>query len=307
MAAQTKIYIIGAGAVGSYLAGKLSGAADVVRVSRRDTAALGSGQIRWIGTDQGEALVPTLHWQALETLEPDAWVWVTCKAYDFAEVLPWLAPRIATGQPVVLLQNGLGIVDEARAFLPDAQLYRGVVWFGVRPTSGKRWETVGQGPLELAGFPPELRRELRGVAAGSGLELVFAENAQELEWRKALLNLVLNGLCGVLNLPNGAVLESPELRSLAELLLDQALAVAASEGVAFEPAARDQVWRSIAQVAQNRGSTVQDLLQGRRTEIPWLNAKVVELGRSRGLPVESHFWITQLVADREKNSRGVSK
>jgi 2-dehydropantoate 2-reductase len=146
--------------------------------------------------------------------------------------------------------------------------------------------------------------ELQGLLAGAGYPVTVAASIAACEWRKSLWNLAVSGPCALLDAVNGAILDVPELRALAETLLVEARAVAAAEGVALSDADLERVFASTEKTRANTNAMLQDLRRGAPTEIAFLNGAVARLAERHGLSAPTHAAVARLIAARERLGRG---
>jgi 2-dehydropantoate 2-reductase len=294
------IYVIGAGAIGLYLAAHLSRVADVTLVARgARVQSLAETGFELAGADAGRYRLPVVSMEPGLALPDGAIVLVATKATDLEKLVGPLASAIRPGQAVGLLQNGLGVHKFVRHYLPHAALARGTAWVGVALEDGRRAVVAGA-PLFELGADDE-----GGLAAATAIQdALNAANLRarpigsvaEVEWRKALLNLAVSGVCAIANERNGAILESPELRSIVDDVLAEALPVAAAEGVTLGAEDVERVFTAIANTRENWNAMLQDLRRGEATEMPYLNAAVERLARRHGLQAPVNGTVARLVA-----------
>ncbi len=295
------VFIAGNGAVGRVLAWRLArGGVQVIRLGHEP----GGLHVRLSDLETGEALAPLQALDSVSRLPDGSLVLVTVKAFQLEAMLRRLEPKLTGTELLVLCQNGLGIGELARKVLPRARFARAVVWFGAIARGESKVELRGQGRVDLASGDdeaPELRLLAEGLRRG-GQEVSEAGVWGELEWRKALLNVTLNACCALVGVPNGAALEDPDLKALAQSLLNEALAVARACGLGWD---EDQearaVWQAIRRTAENENSTLQDLRAGRPTEIPWLNGELVRMAEKCGISASLHEALAQLIQVRERS------
>jgi 2-dehydropantoate 2-reductase len=291
--------IIGAGAIGLYMAAHLSRVTQVTLVARGERAqALAECGFELAGADAGRYHLPVVAMEPGLVLPPAAVVLVATKATDLEKLVGPLASAVHPGQSVCLLQNGLGVYKFVRHYLPQTALTRGTCWVGVTLEEQFRAVVAGAPLFELGAD------DLEGQTAVQGLMLALnAANLRarpggtvaEVEWRKALLNLAVSGVCAIVGERNGAVLESPELRAIVDDVLTEALPIARAEGVALGPDDVARVFTAIANTRENWNAMLQALRRGETTEMPYLNAAVDRLARRHGLTAPVNATVARLV------------
>ena len=309
-ASPRAIWIVGAGAVGLHLAARLHEVAAVTLVARGPrAAALATEGFELTGAEQRRAFVPVVDAAAEWSVPAGAIVLVAVKATQLADTLAALAPRLTPGQVVGLCQNGLGIAGLARERVPAATLVRVACWLGAGLAGPTAVRVAGVFQLELAvddGPARSHMSELQGLLGATGYPVTVAASVAACEWRKSLWNLAVSGPCALLDAVNGAILEVPQLRALAETLLAEARAVAAAEGVALSDADLERVFASTEKTRANYNAMLQDLRRGAATEIDFLNGAVARLAEQHGLSAPTHAAVARLVAARERLGRGAT-
>jgi 2-dehydropantoate 2-reductase len=294
------IYIIGAGAIGLYLAAHLSRVTHVTLVARGAHARLllESG-FELAGADAGFYRLPVDIVESALVLPKEAIVLVATKATDLEKLVTPLAAALHPGQTVGLLQNGLGVHKFVRHYLPQAALVRVTCWVGVTLEEGPRAVVAGAPLFELGADEAagqEAARLIMDTFNAANLRARPGGTVAEVEWRKALLNLAVSGICALVDERNGAILESPELKAIVDDVLEESLPIALAEGVKLGPEDVERVFTAIANTRENWNALLQDLRRGAATEMPYLNAAVERLARRHGLQAPVNGTIARLIA-----------
>ncbi|MBL8601082.1 MAG: ketopantoate reductase family protein [Myxococcales bacterium] len=301
-------FVIGAGAIGLWSAATLSPTAPttlVARGARRE--ALARTPLRVIDRTGATLATRSLDVTELESLPArlgDSTVIVATKCAEVDAVLARIVPRLSPETAVFLGQNGLGLAAQAQARgVPPTQIGRALFWLGARREDDTTLRVAGVHRVDLAGHEAlnAAKATLADALRASGVAVDdLGPQTALAEWKKSLWNLAVNALCAIADAPNGAVLDSPPLRRLAERLLDEAIAVASAEGEALSRDDRDAVFASLERTRSNLNATLQDLRHGRATELPWLNAAVVSRGARHGVSTPVNETLVALVEDLER-------
>jgi 2-dehydropantoate 2-reductase len=289
------VVVIGAGSIGIYLAARCSTVTDTLLVARDATAARFAGGVTLVGTQAGHYPVRCLGWSDVDAFPEGCLILVTPKIFQLQDVLPQMARFWRPGMQPVLCQNGLGVVDEADRYLSGPAWARAIAWFGVRFEPPATGHVAGVKAMEWAGGDHAAMAAAAELWSAVGIPPVAIADVATVEWRKALWNVTLNGLCALAEAPNGAGANDPLLRPVAETILAEALAVARAEGVAVGDDDAARVWDGARVTASNLNSTLQDLWHGRPTEMPWLNGEVVRRGEGLGVPVPTNRLVCNVV------------
>jgi 2-dehydropantoate 2-reductase len=289
------VTVVGAGSVGVFLGALFSRAARVTIIGRRPVPEAWAPGVRLEGARAGVFTPRFAGWDELPAEGP---VFLATKAYQLPEALTALGGR-AAGRVLWLCQNGLGILGLAARQVPGARLGRMTCWFGARLDAGVV-RVAGVRSVELAGADARDRDELLALLAAAEMPAEAFADPAEIEWRKSLWNIAFNGVCAAAGVTNGVALDDPDLRSLADTLLEEAVLVARAEGTPVPPDYRERVHAGVRATASNLCSTLLDLRAGRPTELAWLNGEVVRRAEARGIAVPANRFIARLVSHLER-------
>jgi 2-dehydropantoate 2-reductase len=322
-----RIGVIGAGAIGCFVGGKLlaAGAADVVFVGRprlRDELAAHGLTLRDLsGSSQTVAAARI----AFET-DPAALAGcdaVLCcvKSAQTREVGHELAKFIRPDAIVASLQNGVGNADVLRAELPGRTVLPGVVSFNVVPHGGGVFHQTTSGPLMLGiGDEPRERALVRALAA-AGLDVAVRADLAPDQWTKLVVNLN-NAVSALSGAPTREIILSPGYRRVLAALIDEALAVlraakirpARLRGMPVAlmpkvlrlptPLVRIVTASQIKVDPEARSSMWEDLQRGRATEVDYLNGEIVRLAERAGADARFNRRIVALVHEAEGAGKG---
>lgn len=263
-------HILGVGSLGGLWATRLARSGVPVHLLLRDVERLAAyrraGGLTLV--EQGRAQRYPLPAQTIDDGEPIQRLLLACKAYDAEAAAARIAPRLAQGAEVILLQNGLGSQDAVAKRLPEVRCILASSTEGAFREADFRVVFAGHGhtwlgdPLDLSppGWLEELQRS--GIAHDWSLDILGRL------WRKLALNCAINPLTVLYDCRNGGLSDHPaEIATLcAELceLLQTCGQPTAAENL------HDDVLRIIQATAANYSSMHQDVAQGRRTEIAYL-------------------------------------
>jgi 2-dehydropantoate 2-reductase len=318
-----KIGVLGAGAIGCFLGGRLIAAGhDVVLVGRM------GGEIRERGlelTDYAGRRVEVPPDRVRYVDEPGPLassdiVLVTVKSLATEDAARPLASILTGATPIVSFQNGVSNPGRLRAVLPGHPVLAGMVPFNVARTGPGRFHSGTSGPLALedgggAGVP------LAGALRGAGFEVELHASLERVQWSKLLVNLnnAVNALAGV---PLHEQLRDRGYRRVMAMCVREGLRVMRASGI--RPVRLGRLIPSLApfvltlpnpiflrvaaaMVAVDRtarSSMQDDLEKGRQTEIDFLNGEIVRLAEARGLAAPVNRRVIELVKEAERARAG---
>jgi 2-dehydropantoate 2-reductase len=293
-----QIIVLGAGAIGSLYGAKLAAAQDVTLVARAaHAAAINSHGLRIEGLES--KIVTVRAATKIDKIDPDALILLTTKVPDSAAALAPIAPLVRQDTTILCLQNGLGSERIARSALGDRGIVlRGITQFGAifeRP-GVIRYMAGGYTVIEQH----ERSARVAAVLSDAGLDGRVSPDIAADVWHKLIFNCVVNPITTILGCEVGGI-ANPQLDPLKQLVIDECVAVAATQGVILEV----DFMREIAEVfapSRNIVSMLQDLRRGHSTEIDYMNGAVAALGAERGLPCPVNDALTAIIRAMEAKS-----
>jgi 2-dehydropantoate 2-reductase len=275
-----KVYIVGSGAVGTYLGDLLQSINVEVTYAPRDLAAV-------TPVDADVAIVAV-------------------KAYDTDRAIESLRKAIAYPQKCVFVspQNGIGNEEKlAAAFGADNVVAAALTVPVDRDRANGHGVALKEGGLAFAPLGKNAYNWLTAAFASTGLRVQIVADWRALKWSKLALNIVANASCAILNvLPNRLVhydeiftLEIRAIREVRAVMHAMHISpidlprypVRAMQGIATLPSPVSRKLLS-SRVAGARGtkppSLLLDLRAGKaQTEVDFLNGAVAVAGREHGV------------------------
>ena len=266
------IIVVGAGAIGSIYAVKLSARHPVTVVARREHVdAIRSDGLRLIGRETVTARVDAV--TQIETVAPDTIVLLTTKVNASERALGPIAELVRDDTVIVCVQNGLDSEGIARRAVGGRCLVlRAITQFGAIFQSPGVINYTASGYTLLEDGPRSAA--IAGMLTACGLDGRVSADIKTEIWRKLIYNCVINPITAITGCEVGGIADA-RLDPLKQLVIDECLAVARTEGVVFDidfQATIKEVFGASRTIASMR----QDLTRGRPTEIDHMNGAVVD-------------------------------
>jgi len=304
------ILILGAGAVGLSLAGRLSEAATIYAACRpvHAEAIRRQGLVMegvW-GDTTHDGITPIT---GPDEVPPDVdFIIITAKGTDTRAICEEYA-GILRDRPVASLQNGIGNED-------IISRYTRIVIGGTVTTN---FAVVGPGyvrvssesaPMRLGAWSGDgaaIPDRLIAIIRSAGIPAEADGDIRSGKWAKALLNIAVNPICALLAAPVGATADE-SVREIVAGLIREVFAVAGAEGVHLPWATADGYLAhlfgmQVPDFATVYPSMYYDVQRGRRTEIDLLNGYVARLGERHGIETPYNRCITGLIRYAEAHRR----
>ncbi len=304
------VAVLGAGAMGSLLAGMLASAGEPVLLLGRPSAHVEAVAQQGLRIERPGGVVRRAHIPI--SAEPAAVAGaaslvVLVKHWATADALAPLAPYLGSNTLVVSLQNGLGTREALLAALPDhpaGLLASGVTAQAALATEPGTIVHTGSGPTVL-GFPdganPESVHEMAAAMNRAGWDTTIEPDIRQATWRKLAVNAAINGIGALAAVPNGWIADRDDLRDLALRIAAEVTAVARAEGVDIEDAA-DTVIAVARATAANRSSMLRDVERGRRTEVDAIHGAIADVAAGHGIDAPLVSALAAMIRARESRA-----
>jgi 2-dehydropantoate 2-reductase len=317
--------VLGAGAIGCYVGGRLAAAGQQVTLVGRPRVLqpIAEGGLKVSDLDGFSAQLPAgrlrLAHSLVEADRREPYVILLCVKGGATESAALeLAKACAAATPVISLQNGVDNVARIQAAAPALQALAGMVPYNVvmpQPTTVHRATTgnlhIQRSPvseqvaplLSAAGLPTELDDDMRAVQWGKLLlnlnnpvnalsDLPLRDELMDRGCRRVLAALQLEALAAL----DAADIAPAKVASVPPRLLPRILQLpdwlfkrVAARMLRIDPSARSSMW--------------DDIQLGRGTEIDDLCGAVARLARQHGAAAPRNEKIRELVLAHRKGQR----
>jgi 2-dehydropantoate 2-reductase len=238
--------------------------------------------------------------------KPDL-IFICVKSYCLLDVASEISETLPSSPKVVVFQNGLDNEDQAAKIFGKENILRCIINYAgamaseteVEITFFNRPNYIGVMDIENA----PLAQELAETLTRSGLETEFTDDIKKHEWEKAILNACLASVSTITGLTMKEVMDSSPLREIVENLLLEGMKVAEGTGVKFSDNFFESGLSYLSKGGYHKPSMLVDMEKGGKTEIDFLNAKIVEYGDKLGLPAPFNRTVTALIKGLEQKKQ----
>ena len=251
--------------------------------------------------DPGGSRMVRVPARAFPADEPANLVIVFGKATQTASLAAAAAAAIGPSTLVLTLQNGLGNIEALRSHVPETRLLAGTTTLGTELLGPGHIRALGSGETVLGALqasPSDHAERTALTLSAAGLPTRVAADVLGVIWAKVAFNCVMNTLCAIASIPVSALACYDGFDELAGSILREVAAVASAEGVAVDTAAALRLMKAQfdpAASGDHLASTLQDLMNGRPTEIVHLNGAVAARAQSHGIEAPLNTLVTQLI------------
>ncbi|MEM7691758.1 MAG: 2-dehydropantoate 2-reductase [Pseudomonadota bacterium] len=286
---QPPWYVLGAGALGTLIAGQLQEKKQPFSLLSRDPA------------DRRRRLKVADRWLEL-SMHPLTEIGsgeirgliVATKAGDCANALAQIADGLAVDAEVVVMANGLGFEQQLATVLSGRLLMRGVSTSAAYRQGKEDVIMASQGETYL-GRIGEIENTDQNLEHPSPFVESTLCELKNWSWkpqieqrihRKFCINCVINPLTALLRCKNGMLVQRDDYRVQTEGLASEVEAVARTlELWSGEEALISAVTTVCHSTATNLSSTLQDILAGRRSELPFLTGELLKRANKIGVAI----------------------
>src|ERR1700678_174085 len=215
------------------------------------------------------------------------------------------AGAIGPSTLVLTLQNGLGNIEALLAHVPASRLLAGTTTLGTELLGPGHIRALGSGetvlgplPGAVGGVGTEPAERIALALYGAGISVRTSPSALEVIWAKVAFNCVMNSLCSIASIPVSALARYGGIDALPEFVLHEVRAVARAEGVTVDTAAALRLMHAQfdpSASGDHLASMLQDLMNGRPTEIAHLNGAIAARAAARGGDAPGNTTISRLI------------
>ena len=292
------VAILGAGAVGGFYASRFLDAPQfstvVVARGERYDRLTSNGLV----INGRRIAIPVAHPD--DDHSPAGLILVALKHHHLQGALPDLAEVVGPHTTIISVMNGLDSEEIiGSVYGMDKMLYAVSVGIdGVREENRITYTKPGKCYFGEAVNTHVSQRVLRvqEVFDRAGIAYETVPDMIRMLWWKFMVNVGTNQASAVMRAPYGAFQSSPEAQALMEELMREVIALAGPAGVNLtEQDITD--WYVHLHTLSPRGKTsmLQDIEAGRKTEVEMFGGKVVEMGRTYGVPTPANQTVLRII------------
>jgi 2-dehydropantoate 2-reductase len=276
---DTRIYIIGAGAIGKTLAVFLQNAGRDITLLRGRTVNAPDRVAEIQVAMEGKTIIEKIKISSLHQHPVlEGIIVLTNKSYGNQGLAHVLKNR-TRNSPIVILQNGLNI---EKPFIEQGfrEIYRAVLFATSQHLTDDTltFKPVTASPIGIISGDAGKLSAIVHMLNNSFFEFKASEDLQPILWTKVIVNAIFNSVCPLLDADNGIFHRNELSLGIAKRIIAECIPVAALQKVVLQPAdILDTLLRISAASSGQFISTHQDIVHKRPTEIYALNAAIVKI------------------------------
>ncbi|NIA08845.1 MAG: 2-dehydropantoate 2-reductase [Nitrospiraceae bacterium] len=313
---NARIAIMGAGAIGSVVGGMLAkNGHRVTLIGRRPHMEEISKNGLCISGIWGEHRVSQLRTRTSPPDEHQDIIFLTVKAFDTATAARQALSMVGPDSIIISMQNGLDNVETLASIAGRDRTLGAMAIFGVVMSAPGRVQvtSIASETLigEIDGGESPRSEALAHMMDKAGIPTKASNNIMQQIWHKALFNIALNPLSAIFQATYGQVADDPHLKLFIREMVSEAFRAAGALGMDLGMDSPDEylevLWRDkVPPTRKHRSSMLQDIIHGKKTEIDYINGKIVEIGKRYGIEMPYNRGIVLMVKAKEKLTGRIS-
>lgn len=249
-------------------------------------------------------------------------IFISVKSYDTASVVASIRPLVSSETVVISTQNGINEEFICSEIGSDHVIGAVPELSGYLSGPGAAVETRKEGGFilgELDGRDTPRVRKIASIMYRCGI-IKISSNVIGLLWSKLIWNGMLNPLSAISGLGLGRILQNDGYRGLAIEIGKEGFRVSKKHDVSLEPLTvigadlrrldpdqpvevekEDRSIKALPEPLDKMPSMAQDIKNGRRVEIDYINGILIEWGKKLGVPTPLNEEIVKTVHAVEDN------
>jgi 2-dehydropantoate 2-reductase len=295
-----KTGIVGAGALGSLFSYYFSrrGIDYTVYEINKDAVNSMKKGLTIFKEGSEEKIVPIID-STPEILKDSDIIFIFVKSYSTSDAVKTIMPHIKKNSLIVSLQNGIGNFEAISEFINPELIIYGITTHGASKENHSILHFGGRGTIEFGGRSGESVEKLQTLFNNAELDSTVTSTPEKSVWQKALINAGINPIASIMDITNGEILKNGYLKDLQKKILIEGAAAAECAGVKIN---NEEIIKKTIDVCRNtssnRCSMLQDIKNKRKTEIDYINGKIIEYADKAGIKVpfnESLYYIIKAI------------
>jgi 2-dehydropantoate 2-reductase len=323
-----KIGIIGAGSIGSLFGGYL---AHLIHLKPKsyDITAIFFGREKHINAinENGLSIIKNSETIKVDNIQGYSsfdqyqkqndkkftYLFLTTKSYDNKKAIKVYEDIIKEADWFVIIQNGIGNEQLIKNYISKKKIIRVTTSNGALLFAPGQVKHTGEGFTKI-GYPfftdkevqNQPKRRLSGLQVlkemfvEAGIETIISDNIVRECWEKVFINIGINPFGALTRLRNGDLLKNKRIKAIMGEAVEEAVRVAKLKNITLTEKDYTALTYDVAEkTAENKNSMLQDILKGKKTEIDFMNGRIVKYAEQLGVEVPINKTIYSLIKGLE--------
>jgi 2-dehydropantoate 2-reductase len=226
-------------------------------------------------------------------------IFICVKANATPLIASAIEPFVKQGTYAISWQNGIDTELELSKILGKERIMRAVVNFGCGLKGpGHVIMPFHHPPHYIQELDPNSRHAAEAVSRSlseAGLRTERTDDIVSMVWRKSIMNAAMNPVCAVTGLTMAKAMNDPLVFELIDALTIECTRVARVNEISLGWDYYPYAMEYLRSAGDHKPSMLMDILNNRRTEVDYMNGKMIEYGHQAGVPTPYNHMIRGLV------------
>ena len=283
------ITIIGAGAIGTMLATRLSNNNKIKLMIKPEHRILKERKTIILREISGEERNINVDFED-KVMETDLII-IAVKSYDLPPIVNNLAEMKT---PIMCCQNGLHSLNYIKENIEVERLSYLVTGTGSSKIEPGLSHHKGDGFTyigELSNKETDIMKNICDSLTNNNMKCEIVEDIGNYIWLKTIINSAINPVATISNVKNGELREQ-RLNEYMKNICKESTKVALKTGIELPLNPWNEINSIIEKTAENKCSMLQDIENNQMTEIDAINGEIVRIADREGIPVPYNKKIT---------------
>lgn len=199
---------------------------------------------------------------------------------------------------LMTLQNGAGHENILKKFTDEEHILIGTTQQGSGRISSNSVNHSGLGSTSIGAITGDSHRfdPVAETFTACGFPCSVSDQVKGMIWNKLMINASSSVLSGILQMPQGYVVQNPYAWNIAQDLIREICAAATADGYPFDPEAQiERLHNHLTNAPDGLPSIMVDIKNGRKTEASVITGAVVDAAHRLGIPVPVNEMVLSVV------------
>lgn len=308
-----KIVIVGAGALGRLLGAYLSQGGQEIFFIEPDSNVVAAINSKGIGVASRESRdAHLLQYYPAHTVTHGREIkqcdllFMTVKSYHTHVATHQITHLVGPDSPLITLQNGLGHLEIIEKICDPANIISGFTNMAGTALGPGEVMNDGIGKTYLGSQQKNNTDRLTKICAmlnDSGIRAEEVTDIVSRRWNRVLVHAAINPVSALLHCRNSQLLDNMHSLSLMKRLVDEGRDIAGAKGINLGDVDHyEMLFAACRDRADHLSPMLQDIINGRKTEVDALNGILCRYGRQTGVSADTHITIYELIKSLEKET-----
>ncbi len=225
---------------------------------------------------------------------------ITTKAYDTRNALLDILPILNNKVTVMSLQNGAGNIEEISKYVDKQNIIGAVTSMGAFLEAPGSLQFKGKGATMIGAISEKNNnaKEIVKIFNSAGIKAEFTDNIKREIWSKVIINSAINSIASIFDCENGILLDENLLELIREVTTEGKI-ILQKEGINISNNIYENTVNVVKNTSKNINSMLTDIRKGKRTEIDYINGKIIELGNKLDIPTPYNLALFNMIKFKE--------